>query len=358
VGEDQPLATNLTALAAITGANNVVPVFTNSNTIVATTLPSCADTVGQHLNYDNSTHTWSCGTSSTGGLSGLTTNKFLMATGATTADTSGNLSQTAGVINASAGFSVGTGPYLVYDTAAIVSTDKTWTVQNTSGTILPGAAAGTFTNGHIVTAAVAGGIVTLQDGGVAGVGTWTDSSTNTGTNKTLIDSAAVAGTGNSITVPIRAFWDAGAVTVDGTNCTAATSQTINSGPTGFFFVCADSNSSTFDGSITLPQALVTATFQLTVNDVDSSSQHFAGEFKAMCRNNGTTVNSTWGTGVAVDITMATANNNYTGTTAAVTPNGTCSAGATLFWRFTVLGTTTHTDDGDARVVGVLMKQSS
>jgi hypothetical protein len=30
---------------------------------------------------------------------------------------------------------------------------------------------------------------------------------------------------------------------------------------------------------------------LTVNDVDSSSQHFAGDFSAMCRNNNTTVNN-------------------------------------------------------------------
>jgi len=208
-----------------------------------------------------------------------------------------------------------------------------------------------------VVATVAAGVVTLTDGGAAGAGTWTDASVNTGTNKTLVDAAAVAGTGNSITVPIRAFWDGGSMTPDGTNCTAATLTTINSGPTGYNFVCADSNSSTFDGSLTLSQALVTATFTLTVNDVDSSSQHFAGGFKAQCRNNNTTVNSTWGTAQTVDITMATANNNYTGTTAAVTPNGTCSAGATLFWRYTT-DATTNTDDGDARVVGVLMKQAS
>jgi hypothetical protein len=87
------------------------------------------------------------------------------------------------------------------DTSAVASSDKTWTVQNVSGTILPGAAAGTFTDGHVVTVAVAGGIVTLADGGAAGAGTWTDSSTSTGTNKTL----DVEGTGNVITT-VSKIW--------------------------------------------------------------------------------------------------------------------------------------------------------
>ena len=57
------------------------------------------------------------------------------------------------------------------------------------------------------------------------------------------------------------------------------------------------------------------------------------------------------------LTMTTANNNYTGTTANVTPNGSCASGATLFWRF-VVDTTPFSDDGDARVIGVLMRQTS
>jgi len=91
--------------------------------------------------------------------------------------------------------------------------------------------------------------------------------------------------------------------------------------------------------------------------LDSSAQHFAGNFSAMCRNNGTTVNNTWGTVQAVDVTMTTANLNYTGTTPTLTPNGTCSSGATLFWRF-VVDTTPFTDGGNARVLGALLKQVS
>jgi hypothetical protein len=124
-----------------------------------------------------------------------------MATGAAAADTSGNLSQSGGVVNASAGFTVGATPGLVFDTSAVASSDKTWTIQNVSGTMLPGAAAGTFTDGHVVIATVAGGIVTLADGGAAGAGTWTDSSTSTGTNKTI----DVEGTGNVITT-VSKIW--------------------------------------------------------------------------------------------------------------------------------------------------------
>lgn len=349
--ETQPLSTNLTSFAALAGVNNAAPIFTAAGTLTTTGIPSCADSAGQHLNYDTTTHTYSCGTSSTGGLSGLTTGTFPIAATATSVNTSGsNLSQSAGVVNASSGFSVGTGPFLIINPSGVTSTDKTWTVMDFSGTIRP--STGAFTAGHVITTDANG---LLIDGGVAGAGTWTDSSTSTGTNKTLV--ATAAGGTNTITTGINASFDGGSLTVDGVNCTAATSQVINSGPQLYAFSCADSNSSTFDGQIVLPTALATATFTLTVNDLDSSAQHFAGGFKAMCRGNGTTVNGTWGTAQTVDITMTTVNLNYSGTTTAVTPNGTCGAGATLFFRFTV-DATTHTDAGNARVVNVLMKQAS
>jgi len=104
--------------------------------------------------------------------------------------------------------------------------------------------------------------------------------------------------------------------------------------------------------------LSTLKLTLTVNDVDSSSQHFSGTFKAMCRNNGAVVDGTWGATQSVDIVMTSANTNYTATTAALTPNGTCSAGATLFWRFTITNSGGTDDDGDARVVNVAMEQQS
>jgi hypothetical protein len=158
-------------------------------------------------------------------------------------------------------------------------------------------------------------------------------------------------------MPLNAYFDAGALTVDGTNCTNPTSQTIGSGPKVIAFSCADSNNSVFDGAVALPQSLATVTFQLSVSDVDSLSQHFAGNFKAMCRAAPTVINSTWGTAINVDITMVTADAIYQNNPVTVTPNGTCSSGAILFFRFT-MDATTNTDDGDARVLGVLMRQGS
>ncbi len=47
-----------------------VPIVTATNTIVYKVMPSCADTAGNHLNYNTTTDVWSCGTSSSGGSPG------------------------------------------------------------------------------------------------------------------------------------------------------------------------------------------------------------------------------------------------------------------------------------------------
>ena len=358
--EVQALNANLTALSALSGATDAFPMFTGAGTMTTKAIPSCIDSAGQHLNWNGS---WTCGTTSTGGLSGATTGNYLIATGATSFGTSGTLKDVAGVANASGGLSVGNVATnkLTYDTSAVTGT-KTWTIPNASGTIAPcTTAGGALTDGHIVKLAVAGAVVTCIDGGVAGTGTWTDSSTNTGTNKTIQDALA-GGTGNHVWTPLRANWDGGSLTADGTVCADPVKSTISGGPTGYFVICSHSTSGTFDGQVAIPLTTVgnlsTLKLTLTVNDVDSSSQHFSGTFKAMCRNNGAVVDGTWGATQSVDIVMTSANTNYTATTAALTPNGTCSAGATLFWRFTITNSGGTDDDGDARVVNVAMEQQS
>jgi hypothetical protein len=50
-------------------STNTTPVITASNTATYTALPSCADTGGNHLNFDTVAHTFSCGTSGGGGSS-------------------------------------------------------------------------------------------------------------------------------------------------------------------------------------------------------------------------------------------------------------------------------------------------
>jgi len=50
-------------------------VGTGTNAVAAKTLPNCTDTIGQHLNYTQSTHAFSCGTGS-GGLVALASGTF------------------------------------------------------------------------------------------------------------------------------------------------------------------------------------------------------------------------------------------------------------------------------------------
>lgn len=64
-------------------STNTTPVITASNTATYTSLPSCADSGGNHLNYNTSTHVFSCGTS--GGSTAVT--YFIRQSGAASAST-------------------------------------------------------------------------------------------------------------------------------------------------------------------------------------------------------------------------------------------------------------------------------
>jgi hypothetical protein len=165
--EIQPLNSTLTSLAAIVGSNARVPYYTGASTMSTAAVPLCIESGSNHLNVTSlSPLTITCGTNGSGtGLSGMTTGKYLIATGATTADASGSLSEIGGVVNAATGFTVGAAPFLIFDTSAIASTDKTWTVLNFSGTIRPGT--GAFTPGNLVTTDANG---LLIDGGTPGAG--------------------------------------------------------------------------------------------------------------------------------------------------------------------------------------------
>jgi hypothetical protein len=165
--EIQPLNANLTSLAAIVGSNARVPYFTGATTMSTAALPICIESGSNHLNVTSlSPLTITCGTNGSGtGLTGMTTGKYLIATGATTADTSGSLSESGGVVNAATGFTVGAAPFLIFDTSGIASTDKTWTILNFSGTIRP--STGALTVGNIITVNADG---LLVDGGTPAAG--------------------------------------------------------------------------------------------------------------------------------------------------------------------------------------------
>jgi len=283
----------------------------------------------------------------------MTTAKYVIATAATTADTSGSLSESAGVVNAATGFSVGTigTNDLAWDYSGVTG-HKTYTALNQSGTVRP--STGSFTAGHMVSTDANG---LLVDGGAAGTGTWTDSSTSTGTNKTLIAALAGGGAGNVIQTQLVASFDGGSLTADGTNCQDPVKVTINSGPSQYAILCATPASAQFGAVLVgLKQAVATFKVRLKVNDTVSSAHHYAGTFKAQCRASGAAPSSTWGSTQTVDITLTTANNTYEGLTSAITANGTCALGSDLYVQFDANGS--MTDTGTARVLGLSIEQAS
>jgi len=198
--EIQPLNANLTALSGLTGAANTFFYFSSVGAMSTSVMPSCTDSAGQHLNWNGN---WVCGTSSTGGLSGMTTGKIQKALSASTIGDS-VISESGGNISMTGGLTVGSGPYYLPATGGLTA-DRTYTVQDQSGLLVPALTTPTITDGHIVIFGVTAGVVTFKDGGAAGAGTWTDSSTSTGTNKT-IDAEA---TGNVITIPVYIVLAAG-----------------------------------------------------------------------------------------------------------------------------------------------------
>lgn len=118
----------------------------NGTVFQAKTLPSCADTGGQHLNYTVATNAWSCGTSSTGGVSGLTVGNLHKAA-TTSTFTPSQVTEDANSVNI--GFPVEIGNVATnsysHDTSAITG-HKTWSVQNATDTYIGRATTDTFTN--------------------------------------------------------------------------------------------------------------------------------------------------------------------------------------------------------------------
>lgn len=150
------------------------------------------------------------------------------------------------------------------------------------------------------------------------------------------------------------YFDAAALTPDGTNCAAPSEQTLNSGPKTWTMRCADSNSSIFYGKVRMPPTwnAGTVTFTLSLYHATTETITFAGDFAAACRAAGGTVNSTYGTAVAADVAITTAHQIAEATTTAVTPNGTCAANDWLFFKYTVDATNFSANAANAHILGV------
>jgi hypothetical protein len=150
-------------------------------------------------------------------------------------------------------------------------------------------------------------------------------------------------------------WQPNEIDEDGTNCVASSNQ-LNGGPTITTIGCADSSSSVMQGSTIMPDGWDGGTVDLEIFVFHGTTETitFAGDFDAMCRGVGDVVNSTWGTAVAADVSITTAN-QLESAAATVTPNGTCAAGDQLFWRYTVDDVTFSANAANSEVTGVAME---
>jgi len=142
------------------------------------------------------------------------------------------------------------------------------------------------------------------------------------------------------------YWPAGALSTDGTQCAAPGEVTINSGSKRWTIICADNDSSTIYGEVAMPDSWDGGTVTLMGMFVQTAANTSAmnSDVAMACRAAPTTINNTWGTEVAMDITNMTGSNAInTVTTAAITPNGTCTGGGMLLqfrWQLDATGTTT------------------
>lgn len=179
-----------------------------------------------------------------------------------------------------------------------------------------------------------------------------------GTTGITIDSSGNVTLSNAM-LETRSFWfGAGALSTDGTQCTDPAERTVNSGPKTWAVNCADNAGSILYGSVTMPDSYNggTVTFELVAeNENATPSGNLDMDFSAMCRGDSDAVNSTWGTGVQALVGFDTQYDIEMATTAAVTPDGTCAAGDTLFWRAVMDATGTTSQVADLYIFGVKME---
>ncbi len=195
---DNALAVNSVAYSA-SPTTNTVPVITASNVATYTAVPNCADAGGNHLNYNSTTHLFSCG--ATGGTAGSvlfsgvgsgtnTAAAMVVGTGASLA-ASGSGTVTATAVPFSGVTASTNAVALVVGSSGSLTVSGTGTINATSlnGVLLSGLATGIykFTAG-VPTAAVAGDFPTLNQ-----------NTTGTALNVTGVVLEANGGTGSNVT---------------------------------------------------------------------------------------------------------------------------------------------------------------
>lgn len=160
--------------------------------------------------------------------------------------------------------------------------------------------------------------------------------------------------------PLVSTWiGANALVGDGTNCPErSTAVTINSGPKTDTFICGSGANGDLDFNFVMPDEWDggTLTFELDTIQTAANTSAMNSDIKAQCRGAGTAPSSTWGTAVAIDAANVAGSNKEDHTTsAAVTPNGTCTGGVHLYGRWTLDVTGTTTPEATLHILGLKME---
>lgn len=164
-----------------------------------------------------------------------------------------------------------------------------------------------------------------------------------------------------LSVVKSAIWPSGASIADGTQCADSAKTTINSGPVVMAIICADNDASSIYGDVTMPDSWNggTVTFEMSYIQTAADTSALNGDITAQCHASGETVNSTWGSEVAMDDAAVSGSNIIDHlTSGAVTPAGTCAAGDTLFWRWQMDATGTTTAVATLKILGWKMEYTA
>lgn len=130
-------------------------------------------------------------------------------------------------------------------------------------------------------------------------------------------------------------FNAVSLSTDGTNCADPSEQTINSGPKVFTIRCTDA-AGVIHGAILMPDSWDGGSLTFTIYATHGTTESIGtdGDVAASCRADSGAISSTYGTAIALDIDVTTANDVEMATSAAVTPNGSCAGGNWLYWKWT------------------------
>jgi hypothetical protein len=150
------------------------------------------------------------------------------------------------------------------------------------------------------------------------------------------------------------YWGAGSLSSDGTNCSAASEVTINSGPKQWSIICTDNDASRIDGSTVLPDGWDAGNlvFELAYIQTAADTSSLEWDIYVQCRGATETVNNTWES--AVNVIDAA----VTGSSALDTTNSgnvTCASdagGDMLFWKIEIDAAGTGTAMATLNIMGV------